>query len=508
MKPEISNAVAKITIAKIDEKQTRTGTAYPINSGMLLTARHVIEFPERDKTKPIQVEWPELNEVTEILPEDIKFAFDGGSECDVIILCCPIPTQIKLPTISRLLESQIADNRAGWNSAGYPKINQFKLKGVAGKFGVDLSKLEIDLTLDSPINELKLDFTDGWGGMSGAPVFGNDRQTIQAVITVHDHWMERELNGVSVPALLKIPAFRQAVGLDKTDEQHRYCIQLLHKRIEEQLFALKERPFFQTLAKKFSQFDDGLTPEKLWQAMQAKISADPESFLEQYRIVADAELNNDRHDLDKIRQLFLTLCGLFAEPAESAEALVALNVHQFNVRTPLAVEINLAVGYELAPDLVPEKKEGDNVGEPIKGRYAIAGECFPEGGWDAKANAEAIAKAANVAVKKMRDMVLDVKGGSDLDEFERHVLNKTIKTRRHPGNIRPELIRFEIASTDKLKLIHPLHNLDVLAVLRQKDWLPDLPIVQFGTTQYNEKEAFLSAQIYQFFRMIQKYEQS
>lgn len=501
MKPEISNAVAKITVAKIDEKQTRTGTAYPINSGMLLTARHVIEFPERDKTKAILVEWPSFGEAIEILPKDIKFGFDGiDHQCDVIILCCPIPTQIKLPTISRLLESQITDDRVGWSSAGYPKINQFNLKGVAGKFGVDLSQLEIDLTLDSPINEPKLDFTDGWGGMSGAPVFGNDRQTIQAVITVHDRWMERELNGVSVPALLKIPAFRQAVGLDKTDEQHRSYIQTLHKRIEAQLSTLKDRPFFQALAKEFSSYDDSLTPEQLWQAMQTKMNADPAQLLEPYRTVAEAELSNGSHDLDKIRQLFLMLLGLFAEPAEM---LAALNVHQFNVRTPMAVEINLAARYGLAPDLVSEKKEGGKVTEPIKGRYAIAGECFSERGWDAEANADEIAKTVNLAVKKARDVVYEVEESNELDVFARQELNETIRTRRQGKN--PQLLRFEIGSTDELKRLNPLHNPRVLAILHHEDWLPDLPIAQFGTEQNNRKEAVLSGQIKEFFRIIQPY---
>ena len=144
--------VAKITTKWVDGK-TRTGTGYPVGANLLLTARHVIEFPERDKTKPVTVEWQNCDKPVDIILDDIKFAFDGGEQLDVVLLCCPIPPAIAASVNHTILEKEKINSRNPWETLGFARVNGFERKGATGMFSVDSADPTIDLTLDNTINE-------------------------------------------------------------------------------------------------------------------------------------------------------------------------------------------------------------------------------------------------------------------------------------------------------------------------------------------------------------------
>jgi hypothetical protein len=493
-----SRLVAKITVPRVDD-QTRTGTAYPIAEDLLLTARHVIEFDERDKAKPITVEWQEAGEKIIIEPQQITFEFDGGDKLDVILLRCPLPQAIAAAVTSAILEEEKIHSRNAWETLGFPKVNNFNLKGATGMFSVDTKQPTIDLTLDDSIKETILQnnkIENGWGGMSGAPVFCIQTQTLQAIIIEHNQWMEKQLSGVSVPYLMKLPAFRQALGLTTADEQHKHYLEELPHRIKTQLQLIKDSLLYQRLAADFITETVEPSVEKLWLAIENKINNDPISLLQQYRNCIEAVLIKEQQQIGPAQTLFLLLLGFFSQPTD---IIAANKVHQLRVRTRLAVEIYLAARYGLTPDLVYESKE--DINQSARGRFAIEGDSlFREVGFTPEANAQELIKTANIAINKVHESVHGQKPADELDEFERESLDETIKTRRQ-GKY-PQLIRVEVPFKKSSEQNQPLYNDDVCSQLRE--WLPNLPIVRYGLGAARI-EPKLCAQVNEFFRIIKQY---
>ncbi|MDD5395261.1 MAG: trypsin-like peptidase domain-containing protein [Thiothrix sp.] len=202
--------------AKYGGKRT-VGTGYPIGKNLVLTARHVVVFPERDETKPITVEWPDLGHKD----ENAKIVFDGGVDCDVAILECQIPPQAQVSPL--LLARQPPVAHVTWESFGYPAIGKDEDGGdvrkkisALGKFHApDSASHEISLTSESDALEKA-----GWRGISGAPVFHG--RVLYAVITSTPTNRAACFNAVSIPWLLadkSRPNFRERVGIDGV-EQH------------------------------------------------------------------------------------------------------------------------------------------------------------------------------------------------------------------------------------------------------------------------------------------------
>jgi hypothetical protein len=494
--------IAKIIVARTDGL-TRTGTGYPINNSLLLTARHVVDFKERDNTKPIKIEWSEsdANLQIELGPEAIKFAFDGGDEYDVVILCCQMPTELKIPPVFTLLETGKISSREAWESAGYPKVNNFKQKGATGIFGANLDKSQIELTLDDTINEETLSVAkieNGWGGMSGAPVFNIKRQKIQAIITIHDQWMQKQLIGVSIPWLMtNVPEFRRAVGREQADQHYQRYVALQQQRIKQHLSNIEKSALFKTLAEKLTPADIAQSPERLSQDIVIQLNHDRLRFLEQFRQIVEMVLIIGRGDLENAKKLFQLVLGLYVE---SSELIEGTNVHKINARTRMSAEVTVAAKYGLSPDLVQENV-GLNVKKNMVGRYAIDGECLREVGWKPQQNADEIIKVAYTAVNKAHKVVHGVEPKNNLDDLELEDFNETIRTKRQ--DVSPQLIRFEVASSDELKETHPLHDNDTCTALHKL--LPELPVVRYGLGRV-DNEGKLNAQVNAFFQMIQKYE--
>ena len=497
-----SRLVAKITVPWTDNNNiTRTGVAYPVGVNLLLTARHVIEFDERDKANTIAVEWQDTNEKIVIEPEQINFEFDGGEQLDVILLRCPIPKAIAASVTSAILEREKINTRESWETLGFPKVNNFERKGATGTFGVDTEQPTIDLTLDDSINETILqenEIKNGWGGLSGAPVFCIKTHKLQAIITEHNKLMQKQLIGVSVPYLMNLPAFRKALGLNLADEKHKQYLDELPRRIKKQLQLIKDSLLYQKLATAFVIEGMESSVENLCQAIECKISNDPISLLEQFRKCIEAVLKNEQQQINHAQSLFLLLLGYFSQPEDIA---AAHKVHQLSVRTPLAVEIYLAASYGLTPDLVYEPKEGLDINHSARGRFAIEGDTlFREVGWTPEANAKELVKTANIAINKVHASVHGQKPADELDEFALDSLNETIKTRRQ-GEY-PQLIRMEVPLKKSSEQNQPLYNDEVFAQL--SDWLPNLPIVRYGLG-VAKIESKLCAQVNEFFRIIKQY---
>jgi hypothetical protein len=330
--------------------------------------------------------------------------------------------------------------------------------------------------------------------MSGAPVFNGDR--LCAVITTHDQRMGKRLNAVSIPWLLASePEFRQAVGYSENSRHQQFFLD----EILNYLKSIKGLSLFQALTKHFVGEDLQPIPPTLLQEIQVLVKCDPISALEQLRLACEPVMKDDHASVQQAKTLLCLVLGLVAAAGGQAESN---GVHQLAVRTRMMVEVALATRYRVRPDLEHEKAADVSAKDAVVGRYALDGECLPEVGWNPNTNAKEIAKAVNIAVNKAHKQVYGDEPKNTLDEFDLADLNETLLTRRK--NERPQLIRFEVASSGALKETHPLHDDDVCAALHDPACLPDLLIVRYGLGTA-AREAQLRAQVNEFFRIIQQY---
>jgi hypothetical protein len=492
--------IAKIAVARTDGL-TRTGTGYPINNGLLLTARHVVDFKERDNTKPIKIEWSEsdANLQIELEPEAIKFAFDGGDEYDVVILCCQMPTELKIPPVFTLLETGKISSREAWESAGYPKINDFKKRDVTGVFGVDLATSKITLTLDNPINrgmlqEKDIDRNDaekiknGWGGMSGAPVFSITGRKIQAIMTNDDQWMWNQLIGVSIPWLLNNNAdFRKAVGFDvNADVYEKYLIQQ-KRQIQEQLSNMKDNKLFEELVLKLALQPKPIKPEAVGEKL---FTAFGENCLALFDTLLQASADTLKQDasqqaLENVHTLFCMFASLMAPKSPAVkQAIIKLSVY-----SKMATEVSLAPLYDTNPNF--EVVDGE-----VKGKYAMDASVFTrETGWQVDDFKDEAVKIASLGVQKK-----DIK--SPRNSFELKKLNTTIKQRQNRSL--NQLHRFELNFGEDKESSNPFHNQVFCQALNMSNCLPDLPIVHYGEAEA-ELEAELSAKIEELFKLLKEF---
>jgi hypothetical protein len=233
-----SEYIAKILSSKKDGKRT-IGTGYPIAKDLVLTARHVVIFPERNESKPIVIEWTDYNysddNVTEIV-------FDGGKECDIAILRCKIPPQVQISF--SILARRFPIEHETWAGFGYPQIGKDeeagtrKIISVLGKFHPPIATShEITLTSESDALE-----KEGWRGVSGAPVFQG--ATLYAVIIQTPKKRKECFTAVSIPYLLKHnEKFREAIKPPIDEKIIKEQTKKLHEEIKTNIEILLESNF-------------------------------------------------------------------------------------------------------------------------------------------------------------------------------------------------------------------------------------------------------------------------
>ena len=240
--------IAKILPTKTDGKRT-IGTGYPIAKDLVLTARHVVIFPERDDSKPIVIEWTDCDcteEVTEIV-------FDGGAECDIAILRCKIPEQAHVAILARRFP--IVDER--WAGFGYPQIGKNENAGTRDKIPVkgdfyspDATSHKILLTSDGDALE-----KEGWRGVSGVPAFQGN--TLYAVITSTPTNRGECFTAVSIPHLFEHnKAFCEALKSPIDEEAIKAQTKALHNTIKLNIKKLLLKNFNEELLKEYFELPD------------------------------------------------------------------------------------------------------------------------------------------------------------------------------------------------------------------------------------------------------------
>ncbi|MGB3918846.1 MAG: trypsin-like peptidase domain-containing protein [Thiothrix litoralis] len=493
--------IVKITVFRTDQdkhgkQRERTGTGYVIADGLILTAHHVVEFAERDKSQPIQLEWTKLSK--ENSPCKAQMTDVIWAKHDVAVLACVMPDLLKahLLDLPKLAVSKVASCKR-WESAGYPKINQSQLKDATGEFGVDLSDPTFNLTLADTYgrDQVPKELVDtGWGGMSGAPVFSLESGQLQAVITVHNLWMEKQLQAVSIPYLLADTAlgFRQAVGLDDNAVAIQQFFDGQKQQILELLCDMRQGKLFQALAAKLPIPQPNITPDSVYEKLFALFDKDCLALFDWLLQTSSSVLKQDisKDTLENVRTLFC----LFASLMASTSLVARQSYIKLSVYSKMASELHLAPLYETNPDFTTAE-DGE-----LKGRYSIDASVFTrEIGWEQD-------DFKNEATKIIFKGVNGKDAPNVVNAIELWKLNEKIKQRQN-RNLN-QLHRFELNRSDDALTGNPLSNLSYCQALNAGDCLPNLPIIHYGEVDMDatlKLELALSAKMEDLFTILQQH---
>lgn len=480
MKPYL---IAKILPTKKDGKRS-IGTGYPIGNGLVLTARHVVVFKERDLNVPVSVEWPDLEH--ESVPAEI--VFDGGETLDLALLKCSLPPEAKAIS-TNILSRQVPDLSGRWDSLGYPRLSKSKSTGeraldsAFGEFHHPNGTHVINLTSKSDAEQ-----KDNWKGISGAAVFQGEK--IFAVISSTPEDRAECFQGVYLPWLFQNNAkFRLALGLDDLDTACQKFVEAQKRLIQELLEQIKEDSLFTELARKLN-----LKPEHTASLVLADklVVAFDEDCLSLYDLLLQAasdalKQNFSEQAIENTKELFCLFISLMAsESLVAREAYIGLSVY-----SPMATELHLAPLFDTSPDFITSE-DGE-----VKGRYAIeASNISPkEVGWDEAAFTQEAIKLVYTDVRQKPPPEV-------INAFEIKKLNTTIKHRQNRSL--NQLHRFELNRSNKDLQTNPLHIPSHCEALNAVDCLPDLPIVHYGEEEAPD-EAELSAKLDELFEILKRY---
>jgi hypothetical protein len=243
--------IAKILPTKVQGGRA-IGTGYPITKDLVLTARHVVFFKDRNLQVPISIEWPDLkNDETgkpysSIVSEIIQF----GEEYDIALLKCDIP--LKAHSSLPNLTEQCPAAHDPWESLGYPQIGKYDGKrekaSALGFFHPHGGDHIIQLTSESDALEKA-----GWCGISGAPVFNVN--TLYGVISKTPTNRKECFIAVLIPWLItNNPDFCKAIGfsgsLQGTTEQKQQIKDRVNLTPEERCSHLDRENKWQNLMDK------------------------------------------------------------------------------------------------------------------------------------------------------------------------------------------------------------------------------------------------------------------
>ena len=190
----------------------KLGTAYPIAKNLVLTARHVVDFPERDTQKNILLKWTDHQHVFgEHEQEKSEIVFNGGDSCDIVILHCITPPQAQIST--EILARNLPTSWDKWESFGYPELGVNATTGSHDKVSLigvfhapDQVDHHINLTTESDAVE-----KEDWQGVSGAPVFHSNNKRLYAIIIKTPRNRKDIFKAVSIPHLFENPQFCAAL---------------------------------------------------------------------------------------------------------------------------------------------------------------------------------------------------------------------------------------------------------------------------------------------------------
>jgi hypothetical protein len=225
--------LVRIFVPTREEGVGNTGTGYPVGRDLVLTARHVVEPPDRDPKSPIQILWYDYPNAG---PDDgwYRLADDciiwkAQGDLDAALLRCPRPPEVRnFGLVSRERPRDGMD----WASAGFPRASLIDEvthhASFGGKmFGMPQTASYFELDVSAPPATEK-----DWSGASGMPIcHQNSRVVLGVAIKIPKKFGAHKLHATPTWKLLDDPDFRKAVGYDeqqgRLDRFRRRLVQVL-----------------------------------------------------------------------------------------------------------------------------------------------------------------------------------------------------------------------------------------------------------------------------------------
>ncbi|MBD9363097.1 trypsin-like serine peptidase [Methylomonas fluvii] len=472
--------IAKILPTKKDGNRT-IGTAYPIAQGLVLTARHVVVFDERDKAVPIVIEWPDSKHSDTNVTEIVWVS----DEHDIAILRCQTPPNMSLS--SELLAKRDPKGHEQWSGYGYPAIGKDAESGLREKIPVMGEFFPPNVATPKLTISCKSDALEkaGWCGLSGAPVFQGPQ--LFAIITETPQKRDECFTAVSIPWLIRNDQeFQEITGIQGQIQKHQKFVAEQKRQISDLLLKMTaENLLFKQIAGQLKLNIEHMSDKKLTEKLLEAFEQDDLAVLDLLLCAgADAFKQDSGESIrQNLRQLFYLFAGLMAPECQAIkQALINLPV-----RTAMAAELSLAAIYDTNPEFV--RHDGK-----VLGRHTINADVFTrETGWS---QTEFIKDATETIYKAIHK----APPPEPLDTFELEALNSTIKQRQNRSL--NQLHRLELNRRDANLTNNPLLDAANCQALIAADCLPDLPIVHYGEA-VAEKEAKLSAKITELFNILE-----
>lgn len=209
MPNNIADYVVQVYVT-FEDGGTSLGTAYPVSRNRLLTAAHVVE---RDGVRAATIELRWFANHSERQTDWIKATILSldAEKLDIAILESEFPeADIR---ISGCLDSR-PTKPIGWTSWGYPAVGK-DMNGFRNCVSV-IGTLHPSQSWSDKL-DLGIDYTvtggESWVGISGAPVFVEDR-IVGIIIEYPGEFEGGRLIAASIDKALEIPEFKSKIGIN------------------------------------------------------------------------------------------------------------------------------------------------------------------------------------------------------------------------------------------------------------------------------------------------------
>lgn len=190
-------------------------TGYPVASGLILTARHVLYPEDRDEDEPIEVRWYHQPALARAWRPIGSVAWDDEA-LDVALLGCDFPEGLHdwgVPSTERPREAMRWVSE-GFARAGRKEDGNRRPVGLQGRiYSMAEAAQEFELGVDD-----RTSLADGWRGLSGCPVFV-DQKILGVVKTCPVHFDVRRLKATPMWRLHENPGFRECLGYPGRERQ-------------------------------------------------------------------------------------------------------------------------------------------------------------------------------------------------------------------------------------------------------------------------------------------------